>query len=255
MDKETIASNFSRYAYFYDKYANVQKTAALEILCGIEDHSFSKVLEIGCGTGNYTFILRSKFRKARITALDISSKMIEVAREKLKDKDIEFVVADGEFVSFPVEEFDLITSNACFQWFGNLEKALQKYKGLLDKNGLISFSIFGPLTFWELNVSLKSILKNTAIAANNFIDKERIEKILGKNFQDVRIKEILYEESFDSLSGLLNKIKYTGTRGNGLSSKFSLSPRYLKVLEGAYLKKFKQIKATYQIFSCQGRAG
>lgn len=252
MDKEIIARNFSRCAYFYDSYADMQRKAALEILGQIQDYSFTKVLEIGCGTGNYTFFLREKFKKARITALDISGKMVEVAQEKLKDKDIEFIVGDGEFVNFVDEGFDLITSNACFQWFEDLEKALQKYKGLLRKNGLISFSIFGPLTFWELSASLESLPENTTITANNFIDKAQINKILKHNFNEFKIKELRYRESFSSLLGLLNKIKYTGARGNGAGSKFSLAPQYLKKIEEAYLNKFQRIEATYQIFFCQG---
>ena len=81
MNKEIIARNFSRCAYLYDRYADVQKKAALEILGQIQDYSFSKILEIGCGTGNYTLLLREKFKRASITALDISRKMIEVAQK------------------------------------------------------------------------------------------------------------------------------------------------------------------------------
>ena len=254
MNKESIARNFSRCAYFYDSYADVQKKAALEVLNGINDFSCGKVLEIGCGTGNYTFILREKFQKAKITALDISSKMVEVAQKKLEDRNIEFRVADGESVVFPNEEFDLITSNACFQWFANLETASGKYKNLLKKNGLISFSIFGPLTFRELSVSVGSILKNTPIAANNFLDKDRINKMFSSNFKEFKIKELRYEESFDNLLGLLNKIKYTGVRGNGADSKAFLGSRYIKRIEEVYLNKFHSIKATYQIFFCQGLA-
>ncbi len=190
MNKESIARNFSRCAYFYDSYADVQKRAALEVLNGINDFSCGKILEIGCGTGNYTFILREKFRKAKITALDISGKMVEVAQKKLEDMNIEFIVADGESVVFPNEEFDLITSNTCFQWFTNLETALGKYKNLLKKNGLISFSVFGPLTFRELSVSVESILKNTPIAANNFLDKARINKMFSSNFKEFKLKEL-----------------------------------------------------------------
>jgi len=252
MDKETISRNFSKCAGLYDRYASVQKKAALEILGQMQDYSFNKVLEIGCGTGNYTRLLRDKFKKARITALDISGKMVEVAKHKLKDKDIEFIVADGESAEFVQGSFDLITSNACFQWFQDLDSALEKYKKILNKNGLISFSIFGPLSFWELNVSLKSVLGDTLIAANNFIDKAKIKKILHRSFQDVTIKEIIYEESFRRLLELLNKIKYTGVRGDG--AKVYLSKRHIKRLEEAYINKFQRVRATYQILFCQGLA-
>jgi hypothetical protein len=79
----------------------------------------------------------------------------------------------------------------------------------------------------------------------------QINKILKRNFNEFKFKELRYQESFTSLLGLLNKIKYTGARGNGASSKTSLGPRYLKKLEEVYLNKFHQIEATYQIFFCQ----
>ncbi|MDD4894853.1 MAG: malonyl-ACP O-methyltransferase BioC [Candidatus Omnitrophica bacterium] len=254
MDKKIITSNFSRYAHLYDKYADVQKRVALEILSQIEGDKFNKVLEIGCGTGNYTILLRKQLKEAKITAIDISPKMIEVAQDKLKDKSVEFIVGDAESGHFPANQYDLVTSNACFQWFEDLERALEKYRALLKKRGAILFSIFGPLTFWELNTALGSVLKNTPIAASNFIDKNDIIRILGNNFNELKIKELKYEESFGSLLALLNKIKYTGARGNGLGNKISFSVRYLKEIEKAYLSKFRQIKATYQVFSCWGTA-
>lgn len=252
MDKEIIARNFSRCACFYDRYANVQNKSGLEILNQMPGCNFNRVLEIGCGTGNYTRLLKHKFKKARITALDISAKMLEVARGKIKDKNIEFITADAESADFANDTFDLITSNACFQWFQDLEAALKKYKSLLKKGGLISFSIFGPLSFWELNVSLKSVIKDVSIAANNFINSDKINRALGKTFADARIKEMIYQESFGSIMELLNKIKYTGVRGD--SAKVHLSRKDIKRLEEAYLNKFQRIRATYQILFCRGVA-
>ena len=96
MDKKTIVRNFSRYAYIYDKYSDVQRGAAFELLKRIKKGRFNRIMEVGCGTGNYTFLLREKFKKARIKAVDISDKMIEVASDKLQNKGIEFMVRDAE---------------------------------------------------------------------------------------------------------------------------------------------------------------
>lgn len=258
MDKEAIIKNFSRYAYLYDKYADVQRKAALWLAKEIKGNDFSNILEIGCGTGNYTFILRRKFQDAKITAIDISKKMLEVAQEKLKDSGIEFVAEDGENVCLD-EKFDLLTSNACFQWFQDLEGALCKYKDLLKKNGIILFSVFGPSTFWELNISLEKISKNISVCACNFMTKERIGKILRKNFKEIKIKEASYSEYFPHLKGLLDKIKYSGIKGEGLNGRIYFSRRLLNELEKTYWDKFsavndgaKQIKATYQVFFCSG---
>lgn len=249
MDKEIIARNFSRCANLYDTYSDIQRKSAQKILSDIEGRGFNKILEIGCGTGNYTLLLREKFKDAKITAIDISGKMIEIARRKLGGKGIGFMVGDGESADFPDEEFDLITSNACFQWFGNLKTALGRYKRLLMKGGLISFSAFGPLTFCELSEALAG-----PIAAERFMGEDGIRRALYGNFNEPRMKEFTYQESFATLLDLLKKIKYSGIRGNAAAGKVYLSPRNLSKIEEVYLNKFKEIKATYQIFSCQGKA-
>lgn len=253
MDKKTITWNFSRHAHVYDQYADVQRKAGFELLSRIKKGYFNRILEAGCGTGNYTLLLKNKFKDARIKAVDISGKMIEVAGDKLRDRDIELMVLDAETMDLD-EEFDLITSNACFQWFEDLEKALLRYKNLLKEDGVILFSVFGPLTFQELDFSLRRVLRHSSIAAAGFISQEKLENILYDNFKDVMIEEIKYEESFPSLMDLLNKIKYTGIRGCGLGNK-SFNRRTLKEIEQVYLNKFHKIKATYQVFFCQGRMG
>lgn len=250
MDKNIIIRNFSKCAYVYDRYADIQKRVALELLKLVKEANINNILEIGCGTGNYTLILREKFKDAKIKAIDISKEMIGVAIKKLEDKRIEFVVGDGETIDLE-ERFDLITSNACFQWFQDLEDAFKKYKRLLKNNGLISFSIFGPETFSELNFSLKRTLKDISISVDNFISKPSLKRLLSNNFKDITLRETRYKESFTSLRELLNKIRYSGIRGYGFNGNFLFTPGLLNKIEDYYLSKFNRIKASYQIFLCQ----
>lgn len=258
MDKKIIIKNFSRYAYCYDKYANVQKLAATKLLNTIKEENFGSVLEIGCGSGNYTALLREKFVNARLKAIDISDTMVDIAKDKLKNSGVEFIVEDAENMDSE-ENFEFITSNACFQWFDDLEDALLKYKTLLNNNGIISFSIFGPATFCELNESLRSVTGDS-IPANHFMAKGIIEDILNRFFKAVVIEEIRHVEFCSSLKELLDKIKYTGIRGEGLAGKTFFGPELSERLEKAYWDKFstvnngqKRIPATYQIFLCKGQ--
>lgn len=252
MDKKTIIRNFTRCADRYDKYSDIQKNTAAGLIEQIKESKFSRILEIGCGTGNYTKLLCAKFTNAEIKAVDISARMIEVAKEKLRNEKVDFIVTDAEDL-FLNEKVDLITSNACFQWFSNLETALERYNGLLNKNGIISFSIFGPLTFQELNIALKDVLEDATVVADGFLAKEKISFIMEKFFSEGRIKENKYEQTFTSLKDLLEKIKYTGTQGSSLSGRKSFTPQILKKLENAYLGKFKKIKATYQVLFFNGK--
>jgi len=251
MDKTALINNFSRYAHLYDKYSDVQKMAAFELARSIKNDNLSAILEIGCGTGNYTGLLREKFTGAKIRALDISSSMIDVARKKLKQSNIEFIVTDGESHRFK-EKFDLITSGACFQWFDELSSAMKKYGQMLKRKGVILFSIFGPRTFHELNTVLKRVLKVNSIDAKGFICRNKLEEMLKCDFKSVGIKEIRYQEDFSSLNALFKTIKYSGTRGSGLPKDIYLSRTLLKKLEDAYLDEFGKICATYQVFICKG---
>lgn len=251
MRKETIISNFSKYAHTYDLYADVQNYAGRELLKRIKKRSADKILEIGCGTGNYTLLLSDKFTDARIKAIDISAKMLEVADRKINDKRITFIVSDAQTLSLK-EKFDLITSNGCFQWLEDLDAALIRYKKALKKDGVILFSMFGPRTFWELNIALRQISKEVSIDAADFIGLKRIRQMLSQHFKQVTIEQSRYRESFPCLKDLLNKIKYMGIRGEGLNRRIFFSRQLLKKLEEFYLNKFKGIKATYQILLCRG---
>lgn len=252
MDKEVIKRNFSKYARYYDRYSTAQDLCALKLISKVKTNGFCKILDIGCGTGNYTRLLKMKFPQARIMAVDISEEMINVAREKFWDSSIEFVIADGETIDLD-GQFDLISSNAAFQWFADLERALSRYKGHLKKGGIISFSTFGPLTFYELDRSLKDIFGNdTSINSCNFIEAAKIRRILRQRFKRFKIEEEIYKETNSSLAELLKRIKYTGTSGNGIAARSIWTPKVVKDLEKVYKKRFNNITATYQIFYCKG---
>jgi len=251
MDKRIIVKNFSKYAHTYDKYADIQRCAARGLLGLIKKRDIADILEIGSGTGNYTLLLKKEFANARIKAVDISDKMVEVAAEKIKDISIEFMVEDAETIDL-AERFDLVTSNACFQWFEDLDGTLAKYKDLLKDDGMILFSIFGPATFHELNTSLGCLAEGISAGAGNFIGRKEIEKNLDKNFKKVRIREVKFKKTFSCLRDLLNEIRYTGANGNGLGRKVFFTPHILRRLEEIYLGRFKRIRATYQVFYCFG---
>lgn len=265
MNKEIIKRNFSKCAKFYDKYSNIQNLGALKLISNIRKNSFTNILEIGCGTGNYTKLLTQKFPKAEIKAIDISPDMIQVAKTKLVNENVKFIIQDAEEItsvrkglifSNPLniyrEKFDLITSNSTFQWFENLYQTLLKYNQLLTPNGLVLFSTFGPHTLFELRRSLNKKLKKLKLAPSNFLTKVRIKKILNLLFKEVKVEQEFFQEKYSSLFQLLKKIKFTGVRGTPHYKKGFWTPNMVKQLEKIYKKEFNHIIATYQIFFCKG---
>lgn len=250
INKEVVRRNFARSAKVYDRYSTVQDICGLKLIKKITDRGFSKVLDIGCGTGNYTGLLKERFPRAQIKAIDISKEMVGISKEKLKGKSIEFITADAEAINFS-EDFDLISSNATFQWFDNLSMVLKRYTKFLEKDGLILFSTFGPDTFCELQSSLKEFSQNSlALPAVNFPNKETIVNVLKGFLKQVKIEEVIFKETHSSLKELLEKIKYTGVRGSSRSGFWTKSK--VSTIEKIYLNSFNKISVTYQVYFCQG---
>ncbi|MDD5584347.1 MAG: malonyl-ACP O-methyltransferase BioC [Candidatus Omnitrophica bacterium] len=247
INKTLLKRTFGRAARFYDTYASVQNLTARTVLEKIAPCNIHSILEIGCGTGNYTKLLHDRFPRAKLTAVDISPEMIAQAKKKLKPSAVEFIVDDAEEID-TIKHFDLITSNATVQWFKDLKCALTKYKQLLNERGKIYFSTFGPLTFYELQESLKAFDAKICVAAENFIDKDALKKILRSQFTYTSVQEATVMSTYQSLKELLECIKYTSGVHSGSSKIWTRHA--LNGLEKIYLKKYKRIAARYQVFLC-----
>ena len=92
-------------------------------------------LEIGCGTGAFSRLLAAS--SERVLALDLSPKMIEVARERSAQfPNIEFEVADVLARELPAERFDCIATIATLHHLP-MKEVLPKLKGALKAGGVL----------------------------------------------------------------------------------------------------------------------
>jgi malonyl-CoA O-methyltransferase len=253
-DKAQMVRDFSRSAHLYDRYANVQFRVADALLAQLPRSAWlsgASIFEIGCGTGHYTRLLRDRYRTARLKACDISARMVAVARDKLRDEAVEFVVADAETLVLD-ERFDLVTSSSTMQWFEDLAGALKNCRAALADGGLLAFSIFGPETFRELDHCLRLALGRAAadgvVRSKTFLEKERIAEMLDASFDRVTMRDVIIREEYPSLRALLEKIKYTGARGGGLPGDSLAQPRLLGRVERLFEAEFGCVEATYQAF-------
>lgn len=233
--KETVKKNFSKSAESYDNYAIVQKHMAhqlanfLPILSGEIE-----ILEIGAGTGIFTKLLLKKYPLAKITLLDISENMIEACRSKFGEQ-LDYIVDDAENFSTN-KKFDLIVSNATFQWFNDLEKSLLNLKRFVKKNGNIYFSIFSEGTYKELSYSFNKFSNDYKYSQNFY----SINLLANVGFV---LKEEIFVEEFKSLFDFLKSIKKIGAQSS-LKDRKILTPNILKKVEKIYLEEFNKIKAS-----------
>ena len=97
-----------------------------------------KVLDLGCGTGNISMILKERFPKAFITCVDLAENMIKMARLKLSSyNNVEFLAANFCDLEFN-EEYDAVISSLALHHLLPEEQKLfyGKIKGWLKEGGV-----------------------------------------------------------------------------------------------------------------------
>lgn len=96
------------------------------------------VLDYGCGTGSYLCELASS--GAEFTALDISGKMLDLAREKCRDRHqdrIRFLQGDIFTDSLKESSFDLILACSVLHLSADPQKVIDRLGSLLKDQGLL----------------------------------------------------------------------------------------------------------------------
>lgn len=101
----------------------------------------TNILDIGCGTGGFSRLLAQ--RCDQVVAIDLSSNMIKVAKERSSNSpNIDYQVADIMETAFPMEHFDCISSLATLHHLP-METVLVKIRNMLKSGGtLIVLDLF-----------------------------------------------------------------------------------------------------------------
>lgn len=112
---------------------------ATDKLCALLNlNENTKVLDLACGVGTTSFYLSKKF-KCKITGIDISSDLINIANSKLTesnhDKNITFQTADALKMPFPDNSFDVVIAQAFFILIDNKDDALKEIFRVVKPGG------------------------------------------------------------------------------------------------------------------------
>jgi ubiquinone/menaquinone biosynthesis C-methylase UbiE len=95
-----------------------------------------RVLEIGCGRGDFAVWLAKTFPNAEIVGVDFSSVAIDIARGKVEaGAKLQFEVADAHDLRFASGAFDYIISCECLEHVANPAKVADEIHRLLRPGG------------------------------------------------------------------------------------------------------------------------
>lgn len=132
-----IATRWDPAAYL--RYGDERLRPALDLLARI-DAAPSRVVDLGCGPGNVTAILKRRWPGAEVLGIDGSAAMLDTARAAAPDCRF----AEADFGSWATRApVDVIYSNAALHWLGGHDVLFPRLFAQLAPGGVMAVQMPG----------------------------------------------------------------------------------------------------------------
>lgn len=143
--KEKIEGMFDNIAKDYDSLNHIMSLSIDKIwrrkaIKKIKDAGEApRVLDVACGTGDFSMAIAKAVKKGEVIGVDISKEMLEVMRQKVLKNKLESMISqevgDGEALRFPEGSFDRVVNAFGIRNFENREKGLREALRVLKPGG------------------------------------------------------------------------------------------------------------------------
>jgi ubiquinone/menaquinone biosynthesis C-methylase UbiE len=110
----------------------------------LPDFKGKSVLDLGCGYG-WHCIYAMENGASSVVGIDISRKMLEVAKEKTSYPEVEYKCCAIEDVDFTDESFDVILSSLALHYVKDYEILIKKIYRMLKPGGDFVFTVEHPV--------------------------------------------------------------------------------------------------------------
>lgn len=137
---------------FFEKYAQMNRSKEGLIAAGewetlkqiLPELSGKTLLDLGCGYG-WHCIYAMQQGAIKAVGVDISRKMLDIAREKTSFKDVEYVCAAMEDFETSPASFDVVLSSLALHYIADFDAVAKKVHHCLKQGGSFVFSVEHPI--------------------------------------------------------------------------------------------------------------
>jgi len=196
----------------YDKWYQTPKGSYVgnlerELLASLaKPEKRESLLDVGCGTGYFSFYLHQLGLK--VTGLDSSEEMLNVAQGKIKEKkNIEFISGKATNLPFPDNSFDIVTLVTSLGFIKEPHKAISEAFRVARKRVIIG--TLNKYSIWALYRRIEGLFKPTVYKEARFYSLKGLKNLVISQVKDGKItwRNILFLPSFSQLRKI-EKILY-----------------------------------------------
>ena len=230
---------FNHSSATYDSACTIQQfsnRALLNSLLAYIDVSkpIHRIIDLGCGTGNSTQLLRKTFKYQKLYGVDIADQLLQLAENKLKTPSVQFIRAS---FNQPLEfkSLDLAYANMSIHWASDIGNTLSIIHNSLKNGCFFSFSIPLAGTLNEIKNAHKNI----------FFPLDAMKSIIDRSgFSLITMQQKTFIDKYSCPNKALKSIKNVGANMLSQQRKKGLAG---KNLQTSIFKKTNVFDLTYQI--------
>ncbi|MGF1538747.1 MAG: methyltransferase domain-containing protein [Elainellaceae cyanobacterium] len=193
---DPIQAEYAQLAKRYDRrWAFYVETTLEETLKRLALNGEEHVLDLGCGTGTLLHVLGHRLPSIRLTGLDSSAEMLQVARQKLPAT-VALHLGSADSLPLPNGAVDVVVSTSAFHYFRDPHQALREMGRVLKPGGRIVITDwchdywtcqicdlilqrFNPAHFRAYRVAECEVMLQKAGLQNITIDRYKINWLWG----------------------------------------------------------------------------
>ncbi len=193
----------------YLKFKAQRTQPAIDLAKRVADVNPKSVLDIGCGPGNSTAVLKSIFPNAQIKGIDTSQDMIDKAQKTYPC--IDFTLGDAREIT---DKYDLLFSNACLQWIPDHRELIPFLMSKLNDGGILAVQIpmNGEEPLFRIIRDVVSEMRLSSLERQWTLKPDEYYEILSYCSSDFKIWETVYYHDLPNHESMLEWVKGTHIR-------------------------------------------
>lgn len=255
LDKQKIAQSFGRSAATYDSAAHLQRAVGDQLLSRLHTAA-GPVVDIGCGTGHFSDILKKRFPSTPLLGIDLAEGMARHASLN-RAGPISWLCGDVEQMPLANQSIGLLFSNLTIQWCEQLEQLAAEIHRVLRPGGTALLSTLGPRTLHEMRAAWREV--DGFVHVNRFTPAAQLKRYFqSAGFSEITLNSETRVVYYPDVLALSRELKALGAHNLNSGRPAGMTGRRRLQQFAAAYEQFReqdnrQLPVSWEVIYCEVR--